>query len=309
MIGALAWLGARAHWMLVGGITLAFVAPEVSRLMRPALPWLVPAVLGLAMARLDLPALARSALRPRAALGLVAVAALLMPVSAAVYVTLADLAGLDAETRMALVYLAAAPPIASAANLCFLLGYDGRRALEVTVAAMLLTPILGPLTVAAFLAGAAPIGASELALKLGLMIAGGVAVGLGLRRIVGAERIAREARAFDGLAILALITFVIPLFDGVPALIRAAPGQAALTLAVATLGNLGVNLALRGGLARVRPAAEAGAYGVLFGNRTIAIYLAALPFDPRFAVFVALYQVPMLLTPLLLRAILSHTRN
>lgn len=304
MVRALAWIGARAPWMLAIGIALCFVVPEVSRFLRPALPFLVPLVLGLAMARVDLGAIVRAALSPRAAAALLGLSLALMPLSGAAYAGMAWLLGFDADLTAALVYLAAAPPIASAANLCFMLGYDARRALEVTVAATLLTPLLGPLTVALFLPGAPSLGPGTLALSLAAMIAGGVAVGVAIRRVAGAERIAREARLFDGLAVLALVLFVMPLFDGVPALLRAEPGRAALVLAVATVSNLGVNLALRAALVpRLGPAA-AGAHGVLFGNRTIALYLAALPFDPRFAVFVALYQVPMLLTPLVLRKIL-----
>lgn len=290
--------------MLAFGIALAFVVPEISRILRPALPFLVPLVLGLAMARVDLGAIARAACRPRDAARLVGLSLALMPLSGAVYLGLARLIGLDADLTTALVYLAAAPPIASAANLCFMLGFDARRALEVTIGATLLTPLLGPLTVALFLPGAPVLGPGALALGLGAMIAGGLLLGIAIRRLAGEARIRREARLFDGLAVVALVLFVMPLFDGVPALIRAEPGRAALVLAVATVGNLGVNLALRAALIRRLAAPEAGAYGVLFGNRTIALYLAALPFDPRFAVFVALYQVPMLLTPLVLRKIL-----
>ncbi len=255
------------------------------------------------MARIELGAAMRAAATPRALLRLVSLSLLLMPASGALCLGLARVAGLDADLAAALIYLAAAPPIASAANLCFFLGFDARRALEVTVAATLLTPLLGPLTVGLLLPGAAGLSAPVLALKLGAMIAGGALFALAMRRLVRAERMARHARAFDGIGVIALVVFVIPLFDGVPALIAAEPGRAALVLVVAAAANLGVNLALRAGLGRVLPAAEAGAYGILFGNRTIALYLAALPADPRFAVFVALYQVPMLLTPLALRGL------
>ncbi len=302
MIAALGWIGARGPWALAAGLALCFLMPEVSAALRPALPFLVPVVLGLAMARVDLGATARAALVPRTAAALAGLSLLLLPVSGAVHAGLAAAAGLDADLFRALVYLAAAPPIASAANLCFLLGYDARRALQVTVVATLATPILGPVTVALFLAEAAPLGPAELGLKLGLMIAGGAAVGLGLRRALGAERIAAHSRAFDGLGVLALVIFVIPIFDGVPGMILEAPGRAAAVLAVACIANLGAHLVLRLGAARFRPAAEAGTYGVLFGNRTIALYLAALPPDPQFTLFVALYQVPMLLTPLVVRS-------
>ena len=48
-------------------------------------------------------------------------------------------------------------------------------------------------------------------------------------------------------------------------------------------------------------AETSGALGILWGNRTVAIYLAALPPDPQVTLFVALYQFPMYFTPLLLQ--------
>ena len=46
---------------------------------------------------------------------------------------------------------------------------------------------------------------------------------------------------------------------------------------------------------------------MFWGNRTVAIYLAALPHDPQFALFVALYQFPMYLTPLLFKPLKDDT--
>lgn len=304
---ALAWLGARAPWALTVGIVLAFLVPEVSRLSRPALPFLVPMVLGLAMARIDLRDAARAALRPRRLALLVFLSVLLMPVSAALYLAVARLAGAEAGLAAALVYLGAAPPIASAANLCFFLGLNARRAIEITVAATLLTPLLGPLTVHLLLPEALALSGVALGLKLGAMIVGGALLAVGIRRFAGSERMARNAGVFDGVGVIALVVFVIPLFDGVPALVAADPPHALGVLGVAFAANLGVNLGLRAALARRLPTAEAGAYGILFGNRTVALYLAALPADPQFALFVALYQVPMLLTPLVLQVLGSQT--
>ncbi len=80
-----------------------------------------------------------------------------------------------------------------------MLGYDARRAIEVTVAATLLTPLLGPLTVALLLARATALSPLELARNLGLMVAGGVGLAVGAPggRRPGADRRAR-AHAFDG---------------------------------------------------------------------------------------------------------------
>lgn len=305
MTGALAWLGVRARSALIVGILLCFVVPDLSSLLRPALPFLVPMVLGLAMARIDLAATLRRALRPRRLALLVAICLALMPLCGAFYLGFAQLVGLDPALSSALVYLAAAPPIASAGALCFILGFNAALAVELTLAASLLTPLLGPATVALFLPGAAAVAAPDLALRLGLMIAGAGVVAVAIRRGAGPARLARNAGAMDGFGVIALVVFVIPLFDGVPAMILDAPGRAATVLALAVVANTGITLAVRAALLRGAglEAADSGAAGLVAGNRTIAIYLAALPPDPAFTLFVALYQVPMLLTPAILQAL------
>ncbi|WP_424929021.1 hypothetical protein [Amaricoccus tamworthensis] len=305
----LGFLGRQARWILLGGIALCFFIPEVSRFLRPALPFLVCVVLGLAMARVDMVATLRASVQPGRLGFLFLVMVVLMPVSAGIYRFVATAVGLDTEMVMALVYLAAAPPIASTGTLCFILGYNARLAVEVTVASMLLTPVLGPLTVALFLPGEVVITPVELAVKLFLMIAGACLFALVLNLVAGRERLMRYSTELDGVGVIALIVFVIPLFDGVPQLLAADPVWGLKVLVLATIANIGVNLLVQFLAGLAGPPGDTGALGVLFGNRTIAIYLAALPFIESFSVFVALYQVPMLLTPLILRAFSFRNRS
>ncbi|WP_112323447.1 hypothetical protein [Oceanibium sediminis] len=299
IIAILRGTGRNARWVLSGGCILALFLPGISASLRPALPVLVSMVFALAMARIDLAGTLRAAIQPRRLAFLLVLSFLLLPLTALLYGTLGRLFG--PEVSLTLVYLAAAPPIASAAGLCFLLGFNARLALEITVAASLLTPILGPLAVAL----AAPETAPRpdpliLARNLSLMIFGGVLAATLIRRAIGPGRIADNAQIFDGIAALGMLVFVFPLFDKVGALILADPARAAGILALAVTFNVGVNLATRATLGNRLPAEDTGAYGITFGNRTIAMYLAVVPFEPVFALFVALYQIPMYFTPLVL---------
>ncbi|QHQ35307.1 hypothetical protein [Algicella marina] len=282
--------------MLAIGCIVALFLPALSDFLRPALPMLVSLVLALGMARIDLESTVRSALRPRRMLFLVGVSLAFMPMTAICYNLIGHL--LPEPYRFVLVYLAATPPIASSAGFCLLLGFNARLAVEVTVSATLLTPLLGPLTVAFFLPETAALEPMALALSLGRMILGGVVLAVLIRRFVGPERISAQALVFDGVGALVMLVFVIPLFAGVSGLLVADPLHGLVMLAFATIMNLGVNFAVRGAFLRFAAAEDAGAAGVLMGNRTIAIYLAALPFEPNFALFVALYQFPMYFTPL-----------
>ncbi len=299
LIRLLTALGRQARWILALGSIAALFLPSLSASLRPILPGLVAMVLALSMARIDLGATLRAALRPVRLAQLLAISVLLIPVTAVVYGWLGR--WISPEVAASLVYLGAAPPIASAAGLCFMLGYNARLALEITVAATLLTPILGPLAAQLALPETTlALNPLILARNLSGMIFGGLLLGLVLRHGIGAARIARHGPIFDGIAACGMLLFIIPLFDRVGALILENPLRAALILALACVFNLGANLLTRVSLATRLAAPDNGAAGIVMGNRTIAIYLAALPFEPTFALFVALYQFPMYFTPLVM---------
>lgn len=294
----LTWLGANARWFLALGSLSAFFLPELASVLRPYLPWLVSMVLGLSMARIDLVDMARNAFRPRFLTRVLLLTLLLMPVTGVVYLAMARLVGLSELDTQALVYLAATPPIASAAGLCFILGYNARLAIEVTLAATILTPVIGPAMVAILIPDAIGISSVDLGIRLFRMIAGAFVFAIVLRRVLSPQRINRNKTAFDGVSAVAMLTFIFPLFDGVSATIVADPMRALWVLALATVFNLGINAAIQL-LARRQAYQDRGALGLIWGNRTIAVYLAALPPDPQFTLFVALYQFPMYFTPLL----------
>ena len=306
MIAALTWAGAHARFIMAGGCVVALFLPALSAGLRPALPVLVAMVLAMAVARIDLGALMHSALRPRRLAQSIALVILLMPVTGALYLGLARLFGLDA---VSLVLLAAAPPIASATGLALLLGFQAARALELTIGATILTPVIGPVMVGLFLPEFAPISGLDLGLRLALIIAGGFLWGAAIRYVVGAARITSHKSVFDGLAALGMVLFVIPLFDGVGATILAAPGTAAATFALAVVFNLGIFVVMAKVLMRAVSAPDAGTLALVWGNRTVAIYLAALPPDPGFTLFVALYQFPMYFTPLAVSLLRKHSKG
>ena len=62
---ALAWIGARARWVLLIGALLAVFLPDVSSFLRPAVPVFIAMVYMLAMLRIDIAAVARGMLNGR----------------------------------------------------------------------------------------------------------------------------------------------------------------------------------------------------------------------------------------------------
>jgi len=309
LLHGLTWIGARSHWVLAVGVVLATLLPSLSTFLRPALPGLVVLVLCVTTARMDLGALARRAGRPRRLMMLAAWAAALLVVTPAVVWAAAVAVGLPEAHIAALVYTFAAPPIMSSAALCLILGLDAAFALELTVVASLATPVIGPAVIKVLLGEAVPLDAVDLAMRVAAMIAGGVVAALLLRHLTGPGRIARHGGAFDGVATLVLVLFVIPLFDGFWGVVANLPWFALAALALVLVANWGVQVAVA--LAARRGGVEtglAGSAGLMWGNRNVSIYLAALPPDPLFGLYVALYQMPMLFTPLVLGRVLRGRR-
>ncbi len=298
MMRALAWIGMRARWVLILGCVAALFVPGPSTALRPYLPAFVAMVYALGMLRVDLPAVMRNLTDPRRALRMSALALAMTALSALAAFALARTLGAGGDAQKAVVYALLSPPIASAAAMCLLMGLNAALALEMTVLCSLLTPFVAPLVAHALLGDALSVSPVDLGLRTAAMIFSGAAVALVLRRAIGVAAVLRHKTALDGVSALAMLLFVVPLFDGVGAMIAADPRAALRTLALASALLFGPQLV---GLAlRRAPGAGVGAAGLLWGVRSVAIFLAALPPDPAFTLFVALYQFPMYATPLLL---------
>lgn len=300
----LGWLGARARWVLAGGVLVATLLPVLSAWLRPFLPALVILTLCLAMTRLDLAALARRACRPQRLLVLTGWTLALMVLTPALAWAVTSAMGMAEPHVAALTYTFAAAPITSAAALCFMLGLDAAFALEVTVFSSMAMPFIGPIVVKTLLGEAVPIDAAQLMLRVAGMVAAGTVLAVILRWLAGRERIERNSGTFDGIMTVALLMFVIPLFDRFWELTLAMPWFAGAALALVLVGNLGAQTLSAAGLRRATGPELAGAAGLMWGNRNVATYLAALPPDPLFTLYVGFYQLPMLFTPLIMGRLL-----
>lgn len=289
-MSVLTWIGARARWVLLIGALLAVFLPDISSFLRPAVPVFIAMVYMLAMLRIDVVAVAKGMLNGRHAAKTLGIVALMMIVSPVAAFWLAGLIGLSPDFQRAALYAFAAPPIASAASFCLMIGLNAALALEVTVLCSLIMPIVGPIIVAVFVGADLDISPVALGLRMAAIIFSGAAAALILRRILGVARIARNAKALDGVAALGFLLFILPLFDGVGEMVTAQPMFALALFAWACLLMLGPSLIAH---AAAPQSDDAGALGIVWGARSVAIYFAALPPDPVFALFVALYQIPM----------------
>jgi len=301
VIAALEWVGVRARWILAIGAIAALALQDLAASMRPALPAFVALMYLLAMVRIDLGAVFRRSLQPSRFAMLLGVCLGLMVVTPALINIIAELTSLPNELRESLVYIAAGPPLGSAAALCLLLGLDAALAIELTILGSFLTPFLGPFVTSLLLGAAVPIDPFALSLRLAAMIGAGAVLAIVLRRVLGAELITRRANVFDGIGALAMLATIVPIFDGATEQILRTPLLATATLALVFALNIGMQFLATPILRRVTGRESGGAMGLIWGNRNAALYLAALPQAPVFSLFVALYQFPMYMTPLIMR--------
>jgi hypothetical protein len=305
----LIWLGQRAQWVLLAGVIMALFLPGISAFMRPALPLLVSGVIGVAIARLDIKLIIDELNSPKKIAQYIGIVLLLMPAMACLFWLITFALGATHYIFFLLLVFAASPSIASTANLCFLLGFDAAKALVITLFGMILTPLLGPLIFWMLWPEQLDLEPITLFWRLFQIIAGGFAIGFLAKAIFGQAMLAKHKQAVDGFASVNMVLFLLPLFDGVLAEIIARPAHAFGIFIFACVLNLGSNLVMLFGLRAKLGVAVSGALGLAQGNRTVAIYLAVLPFDPTLSLFVALYQFPMYATPILFKMLSTVRQN
>jgi len=284
--------------VLILGLFLAALFPSVSQALRPLLPALVALVLGLAVARLNLASVLADYKHWRKSLFLVGIVLLFMPVSCMLLVSIWRLLQLGESYTILLIVFAAAPPLGSATGLSLLLGYNARITLQVTLLATILTPVIGIVCLST-IGESTELNMFTVALKIFLMIAGGLAIGLAIQKFVGKQRIANNPDIFNGCVAITMVLFLFPLFDGVFEYVLAAPVQSILVLILASLLNIGGNLLVRAIGYKFTDTETANALGLIYGNRNVSLYLAALPINPLLSVFIAGFQIPMYITPAL----------
>ena len=303
----LAWLGARAQWVLAIGVMSAMFIPGPGELLEGTIPFWVAVMTGLAMTRIDLKMVVRRALGPRRMIRNIALCAVLMAGTPALFFAIGTLAGLDQAHIEAMVYTAAAPPLGSATAFCLILGLDAAFALEITVLGAFIAPFSMPVVARLLLGQAVPIETAEMILRLGILIGSAALGAIIARRLLGPDRIDKHRLAFDGAGSLILVLFLFPLFLGLTDQIAAAPMFALITGVLVVLANLGVQIASFPLCRRWAGRETGGATSLIWGNRNAALALAALPPDPLLTLYIALYQFPMYFTPLIMRYFVGPT--
>ncbi|MEM8629731.1 MAG: hypothetical protein AAGF74_00710 [Pseudomonadota bacterium] len=288
---------------LVLGLLAGFTLPSLAAAMKPALPALVAGLVFLTALRIGHRSAFGSLRQARASLGLVMAFQVAVPVLAITGLNLGGVNGTAAG--LAVVLALAAPSVSGGPMFTALLGYDPAPAMRL----LILGTALLPLTVIPVFWLVPSLGGLEVviaaALRLTIVIAGAAAAGFVVRRLVFSKPSKDTIAAFDGLAAVVLAIIVVGLMSAVGPALHSEPAALAGWLALACLVNFGMQVICFTVHCRRGQVAEAVPVSVVAGNRNIALFLVALPTgitDPVLT-FIGCYQVPMYLTPILMRHI------
>lgn len=295
------FIGRHATRFMAGGVLLGLALPWFAELMRPLFVPLLLIPLTLALMRLDWQAFQAYSRRPVLILAILAFLLVLCPML--VLAALTPL-GLPKPLLSAIVLMAAAPPIVSAAAISFILGLDAALAVIVIVLSTALVPLTLPPLALALLGITVEMSLPEFMGRLAFLVGTAFLAAFLLRKATTSDWRARNAQLLDGLSVLNLVLFAVAIMAGVTDKLLADPAYVGLT----TLMAFAVNLALQAfgyGIGRLvlrfRPPAAA-TLGLLTGNCNMGLVMVALADRAEFdmVVFFAMGQLPMYMLPGLL---------
>jgi BASS family bile acid:Na+ symporter len=264
-----------------------FVAPNVVMLMT------------LVLLRVDIPATFAHLRKPLRVAAIVAFQLLVCPVIARLAV--APL-GIDPGIAAGVVIFATGCAATSSPAFARLVGLDPDLTLIATLATTLLVPFTAPPIAFALMGLDLSISLGGFFARLLLIVGLPLVLSLLIRRIAGAARLAPYGPAVDGLVVWLVVFYGFGVMQGMLHRLLTDPAWVAVALAAAFAADFGLNLVT---MAAFWPLGRraAGSAGLMSGNRNMALYLAVLPAaaDARIALFFALCQFPLFLSPFLLR--------
>jgi len=292
------WCGRHATKILAAGVGIGLLLPWLATLVRPGLIVFIMVPLVVALMRVDLADLGGYVRR----LPVIALISLWLLLASPIATWLVlNTTPLPAPLIAAVVLMAAAPPIVSAAAITMILGFDAAVTLIVTMVTMWAVPFVLPPLALNMLGLELDISLFEFSSRLTVFVVVAFALGWLARRLVGAKRIARYDQKFDGLSVVFMLFFAIALMDGIAAQLAARPGYVLLTMALGFACNIGLQIPA-GLLFWPLGRRAALAVALMSGNRNMGLMLVVLADRADFDItlFFAMAQVPMYTLPVLL---------
>ncbi len=306
LANTLVTLGRYGKWVLPLGLIAAVLLPDAAIAIQAAIAPLLAILLLISFLQINLDKSLSTAQPLWRLLLCVLLMQLLLPIA---LFFLLDSIGVSRQWLAPVVLVAAASCIAGGPSLVIMLQGNGAQAIRLLVASTLLLPVTSIPVLALLNLHATPL---MLWRTVGMLFAVVLGAYMGaklLRRYWLGPLTGAQKERLDGLSAFVLAFMVI----GLMAAIHTAwdtPSLILKTLLIATIVNFGLQI-VGLGLDRMLGTRLPTTLGVLTGNRAVAIFLTALPasvYQP-YLLFIACYQIPMYLTPLLGQFIYKKLAN
>jgi ACR3 family arsenite transporter len=295
-------MGRHAKWVLATGLFAAVVLPGVSTWLSGILVPLILIIMFMGALRLQPSEVSELWQKPGHSLAQILALQLGLPLSVA---GVAIFAGIAHWLPLQIVILLmAGPAIMSSPNMAAIMGLSGATAMRLVIWGTALVPVTC-LPVLAILGNGLPfIDVLWAAARLAGIIALAGGAGFAVRRLCDRHITQAVIERLDGTSALGLAVFVMALMPALRETAQNDPWALAGWIALAFAINFGPQVftwsILRGTVSPM----TAGSFAIAAGNRNLALFFAALPADymAAFLPFLAAYQFPMYLTPVLLGA-------
>ncbi|MEM9104434.1 MAG: hypothetical protein AAGC96_02170 [Pseudomonadota bacterium] len=287
------------RWLLVAGLVAAIAFPGLAGIVREQLPAAVALLLFFSALRVGPRQAVGAATDIGQSLYLVMILQVVCPVVFAVFLIATGWSG---PIALGLALMLTAAPIAGSPSLTFLLGRDAASALRQLIAGTALLPLTSIpvfLLLPDLVSGGGVLGA---VMRLLLLIGVATALAFLIRGFVIRDPGPDGLSAIEGMAAVMMALVVVGLMAAIRPAITENPAGLLLNLAVVFAANFGLQIVCYQLLKRRMPEQSAG-IAVSAGNRNIALFLAVLPANvtDSLLLFIGCYQIPMYLTPILLR--------
>lgn len=290
--------------LLVLGLVVGAGAPTLAEALRPWLPEFVAILLMLTALRVGhKTALGSLTDLPKVVL-LVLGLQLVMPLAALAGFALTNV--LEHPFALAVVLMLAAPSVTGAPNFLIMMGQDPALAMRILIIGTAAFPITALPVLWGLPALDGDVAASA-TLRLIAVILCATALGFAIRHSAFGDLSNATRAKLDGLSAIALSVIVVGLMSEIGPMLRADPiGLLWVALAVLAL-NFGLQVLVFASLRRY--STYAAAIAIVTGNRNVALFLIALPPDITgpLLVFIGCYQIPMYLTPIVMKRVYRLT--
>lgn len=295
-------MGRRATTLLPFSLVLGIAFQNVAAAARPLVGPLAIVLLMLALARTDWSRVRALLARPGLAIVLSIAQLILVPL---IVWPIWQALGLWPGLVAALCLSAMGPGIISAATTAAFLRLDASLALLITLITNFLVPFSLPPLALELLGLDLKLSVGDLSLRLAFIVGTAFAGAMLIRLWLGADRLRKASPTLDGLSVIVLMVFAIPLMDGIVARAEADPWKLAGFIAGSFAGMLMCNVVQT---LMALPFVERRAAltaGYCSGGRHNALLMAVLPVtaDPDIFLFIAAVQIPIYVIPTLLQPV------